>query len=525
MKSLLYYFIQVTISSGILYGYYHFILRNKKFHLYNRYYLLAGTVLSFLVPLLNIPLYFRSETNPSTALQKMAIISPPYLAWSEPTSVIVSLKHHWFTWQELLIVCYILVSLVILVRVSFSIVRIWRMTKIYPMQKVNSIYFINTVEQGTPFSFFRWLFWNQKIELRSKQGAQIFRHELFHIEQRHSYDILYMELLTTFFWINPFFHLIKKEARTIHEFLADSSAMNQDKKWEYAELLLMQSLNTHQALVNPFFHNQLKRRIAMITSSQKTSYRYLRKLMALPVIAIVFLLFAFKIKSHSDKVNEKASKPVIETIFTSDKANFITGAPATDTSKPKNKQQEQKKQIEKQKAKESEEREEKEMLEEKQLDAEKAAIEFKQRMEEKQLEQEKQELEFKQVMTMKQLEMEKTQLEFKEMMAMKQHEIESEQLEFRKRMDTMQSKDQEEATKKFKLLMDDKQRDIEKMQKEFEQTMRLKQLEAEKNGEEFKKMMLMKQKEADLNQEELKKMLLERQKKLEEQSKTNDKKD
>jgi hypothetical protein len=527
MKSLLYYFIEVTISSGILYGYYHFFLRNKKFHLYNRYYLLAATVLSFLVPLLNIPVYFRRETNPSVALQSLGIISPPDRTIPEPTSAIVSLQHYWFTWQELLISCYILVSLIILARLAFSLVRIWRMTKTYPFRKVNSIYFVNTSEPGTPFSFFRWLFWNRKIELRSEQGGQIFRHELFHIEQRHSYDILYMELLTTFFWVNPFFHLIKKEVKTIHEFLADSFAMDQDKKWEYAELLLMQSFNTHQALVNPFFHNQLKRRIAMITSFQKTSYRYLRKLMALPVIAIVFLLFAFKIKSHSDKVNEKASKPVAEIIHAADKASFITGGPATDTSKPKSKQQQQqqKTQIEKQKAKESEKREEKEMLEEKQLDAEKAAIEFKQRMEEQQLEQEKQELEFKQMMTMKQLEIEKTQLEFKQMMVMKQHEIEAERLEFKKRMDTMQSKDQEEATKKFKLLMDDKQRETEKMQKEFEQSMRLKQLEAEKNEEEFKKRMSMKQKEADLNTEELKKMLLERQKKLEEQSKTINKKD
>ena len=60
MKSLFYYLIQVMVSSGVLYGYYHFVLRNKKFHSYNRFYLLAATIISFLVPFLNIPVYFTN---------------------------------------------------------------------------------------------------------------------------------------------------------------------------------------------------------------------------------------------------------------------------------------------------------------------------------------------------------------------------------------------------------------------------------------------------------------------------------
>ncbi len=114
-----------------------------------------------------------------------------------------------------------------------------------------------------------------------------------------------MELLTVIFWINPFFHLIKKEVKAIHEFLADQFAITENTKWQYAELLLMQVLNTNQHLVNPFFHNQIKRRIAMITTSKKPSYQYLRKLMVLPVAAIVIGLFAFSYKQKKD--NEASS--------------------------------------------------------------------------------------------------------------------------------------------------------------------------------------------------------------------------
>jgi beta-lactamase regulating signal transducer with metallopeptidase domain len=76
---------------------------------------------------------------------------------------------------------------------------------------------------------------------------------------------------------------MKRETKAIHEFLADQFAVTENNRWDYAELLLMQVLNTNQRLVHPFFHNQIKRRIAMITSPQKTSHQYLRKLMVLPV--------------------------------------------------------------------------------------------------------------------------------------------------------------------------------------------------------------------------------------------------
>ena len=73
----------------------------------------------------------------------------------------------------------------------------------------------------------------------------------------------------------------------------------------------MQALGTKQPFVNPFFHNQIKRRIAMITNPQKTSHRYLRKLLVLPVAAMVVALFAFSYKKMqvTDKV-WKGGKPI-----------------------------------------------------------------------------------------------------------------------------------------------------------------------------------------------------------------------
>jgi TonB family protein len=313
MKSLLIYLFQVVAISGILYCYYHFVLRNKKFHRYNRFYLLAATIVSIFIPFLNIPLYFtQTEAESSFVLQSLRIISA-----TGSDDAIVTVSHtsnisHWFTWKNISFLFYFFISFLVLLRIIISLLKIRRIINTNLVERIEKIYFVNTAEPGTPFSFFRWLFWNKKIELKSPKGEQIFRHEFFHIEQKHSRDIIYMELITVIFWINPFFHLIKKELKAIHEFLADQFAVSENSKWQYAELLLMQALNTNQRLVNPFFNNQIKRRIAMITTSKKPSYQYLRKLMVFPITAIVLGMFAFsyKQKNETNKSDKSFSSEV-----------------------------------------------------------------------------------------------------------------------------------------------------------------------------------------------------------------------
>ena len=107
MKGLFYYLIQVTVSSGVLYSYYHFVLRNKKFHIYNRFYLLIAATISILIPFLNIPVYFSaSETNSSLVLKTIASISSG--DFREPSSAPASLKNSSLTAASLVWSCYIL---------------------------------------------------------------------------------------------------------------------------------------------------------------------------------------------------------------------------------------------------------------------------------------------------------------------------------------------------------------------------------------------------------------------------------
>ncbi|MCX6318242.1 MAG: energy transducer TonB [Bacteroidetes bacterium] len=325
MKAILIYLVQMIAVSGLLYGYYHFALRNNKFHQYNRFYLLAATVISLVIPFLNIPFYFTAEEKESSfLLQTITVISPATSAPGDVPVYTPSQESSGLSLSSIVWYSYLLVIALLLFRFLFSLLQIRRIIRKYPSEQLGEIRFLNTTEPGTPYSFFHWLFWNRNIELNSAKGEQVFRHELFHITQKHSYDIMYAELLTTLGWFNPFFHLMKKELKAIHEFLADQFAVHENKKWEYAEFLLMHALQTNHSLVNPFFHTQIKRRIAMITKPATTGHQYARKLLVIPIAVITFALFAFSY--HEKAVNSGNSPQLSSDTTIPTKQAFLWGS-------------------------------------------------------------------------------------------------------------------------------------------------------------------------------------------------------
>jgi beta-lactamase regulating signal transducer with metallopeptidase domain len=303
MRQLFYNFLEMTISSGVLYAYYHFFLRNSRFHQYNRFYLLGIVAISLLVPFLHIPIYFSSGSEQTPMLETLQALSFNANATDRPTVNASGIE-----WTTVLFILYGLVGCFLLVRLLLSLVKLRSIVRRNPVEDLEGIYFVRTNEPGTPFSFFRWMFWDNRIELDSPRGDRVFRHEVFHIQQRHSRDVVFLELVGMLCWINPFFYLIKKELKAIHEFLADKFAAGDTEKWEYAELLLMQALKTKHNLVNPFFHNQIKRRIAMITKPQTTEQQYLRKILVLPIVALLIFVFAFTYKSKAQQVTVEPLK-------------------------------------------------------------------------------------------------------------------------------------------------------------------------------------------------------------------------
>ena len=303
--ALLPFIAKLILSCGLLYGYYHLFLRNKRFHHYNRFYLLIVALFSLVIPFINIPvnLFWGSGQHPAL-IRTLKVINAN--GWEEPVTIYAR-QNHWSKWlniQSRLYFIYIagaVTGFIILLR---SIAWIKYLKKRYPHEVIDQLKIYNTTEPGTPFSFFRSIFWDKKISLEDKKGQQIFRHEMFHVKENHSSDVLLMEILCCIGWFNPFFHLIKKEIKAIHEFLADEYAASSDNRYDYAALLVSHAITQKRLnLTNPFFHNQIKRRITMITQSNLIRRSgYISRIMALPLLFLLVSAFAVKL-THQPPVS------------------------------------------------------------------------------------------------------------------------------------------------------------------------------------------------------------------------------
>jgi N-acetylmuramoyl-L-alanine amidase len=260
---------------------------------------------AILLPCISIPIY--EDHSASIGHSAMRLLQVTQGNWEEP--VMINKGWGWAKGQpniwNVIGIAYCTGSLLLLIGCMRSLLYIRRISRRYPCEPFDEIKFFQTDERGAPFSFFRRIFWNRQIDLLSESGQKILRHELFHVRERHSLDIVFLESVVILCWINPFFHFIKKEIRAIHEFLADEAASAGSSGYDYAELLLRQSIRSKYSLhIHPFFQNQLKRRIMMITKWKPNKSNFGTRLMALPVLLILFCLFAFRIK-----VNNQPERP------------------------------------------------------------------------------------------------------------------------------------------------------------------------------------------------------------------------
>ena len=296
--SLLIYISKVLVISVSIYLYYRISLCNRKFHRYNRFYLLGLFVFSMALPLITIPLHGLMDSKMNGPIRLLSVIR----SGSWESEVVIYANRNLYgmalNWQYIAMAVYFAVTLVLALLGIQSLVHIRRIRRKYSYEECGDIRIFQTREPGTPFSFLQEIFWNQNLDIESAEGQKIFRHEWFHIKEKHSYDLIFAEIACTLFWFNPIFHLARRELKTIHEFLADQYAAKDGNDLDYAELLVWQTLNRNRqvAIVHPFFQNQIKRRIMMITKFSKARSGYAGRVMALPLFVALFFVFAFRAK-------------------------------------------------------------------------------------------------------------------------------------------------------------------------------------------------------------------------------------
>jgi Na+-translocating ferredoxin:NAD+ oxidoreductase RnfG subunit len=201
-----------------------------------------------------------------------------------------------FQWQwEYLLWIGIVFSLVLLLTKIAKIFGIIRSNKVL---KHSNISLVQLKNSNAAFSFFNYVFIGENIE-ESEQDI-ILKHELVHVQQKHSLDLLFFEILRVLFWYNPLIYIYQSKLRVLHEFIADQEALKTQDKATYYQNLLAQIFDTQNvSFINTFYKKSLiKKRIIMLQKSKSSQLNLAKYLVVLPLLFVMLAYNAAFAQEH-----------------------------------------------------------------------------------------------------------------------------------------------------------------------------------------------------------------------------------
>ncbi len=305
-SSILIYLLKSTVAFTALYGLYLLLFRKNQQFVISRFYLVFTIVFASLFPFIKfisyktveIPAFETTIPEIAGAGQEITANQPDISFWNSNNISNVTFY------------LYLIVSSLILLRLLYMLIRFGvnlfnpsRVEMLYDKKVIDSDYWNQT------FSFFGIIVLPQK-DFQLKENQLLIEHELVHVRQYHTLDLLLAELFQVLHWFNPLAHFIKKDMREIHEFLADYCVVKGGaSKYAYQQLLLNYlASSVTPRVANSFSAKLLKKRFAMMTTNKTPKSVLIKYTLAIPVIAILIGLMSFQTKVNYVYAPSKESK-------------------------------------------------------------------------------------------------------------------------------------------------------------------------------------------------------------------------
>lgn len=262
---------------------YLLFLRNERYFMLKRVYLIAGIFVSFLFPLISI--HYQVDI-PAPAIDRQALLE----ASAIPVAQITPDKP--FDFRLYLMLLYLTGVLIL----GFKIIRqagsLFRTINEEKTEDRGEAKLVRAKLFPVSFSFFNYIFINPAIN--GEELKAIINHELVHVRQKHWFDLLLAEILSILQWMNPFVWIYTGFIKMNHEYLADQEALRQTSSpANYKAVLLNQLFGAPViSLSNSFNYSVNKRRFDMMKMKITSPYRKMKMLFIVPVLATIFYAFA-----------------------------------------------------------------------------------------------------------------------------------------------------------------------------------------------------------------------------------------
>ena len=279
------YLIKINVALMLLYGFYRLTVSRDTFFGLRRLTLWLIYAVALMVPALNLEYWVRDTPT-------MASMANVYADTFYPV-VVVKAQASGITWMDMLLGIYWAGVAVLSLRLVWQLFSIIRLAVISRKQEVEGIKVHLLRGEGSPFSFFRWVFMYPST-LEGRQLHEVMVHECTHVSGLHSLDTLFSELFSIACWFNPFAWLMKQEVRMNLEYLADESVLsdgNARKSYQYHLLgLAYRQPKDSTKIANNFNLLPLKKRIKMMNKRRTSEIGKAKYLLFAPLAGALLMV-------------------------------------------------------------------------------------------------------------------------------------------------------------------------------------------------------------------------------------------
>lgn len=284
------YFLESFFCFLVFYIFYFLVLKNETLFQRNRYYLLITSILALVIPLLD----FGVSTQTKTTL--LPITLDAVAVGVNNLEKGIKLENTLLIWISRV---YGIITFILLGKFLFHIFKLLQVVHTSEVLHCRGYLLVNTQGKLPTFSFLNYLFWDNTRQLNESEEDKILAHELKHIWDKHSYDIIYIEFLKIFLWFNPIVYLYSRSLRLHHEYIADAFVLRETDSKTYGKLII-RSLFEHLDLkfTHSFNQAEIKQRLKVMNQLKTPAKLSWKVFWVLPVM--ICLLMAFSVRGKKE---------------------------------------------------------------------------------------------------------------------------------------------------------------------------------------------------------------------------------
>ena len=326
MGTFLVYILKSAACLAVFYLFYKLLMSRDTFHRFNRFALLGLLVLSSVLPLVEVSVNRPAPVHETMlTLEQLLLLADVQAEGeivSQPTTAL---------WVRVALLVYLAGIVFFAVRNLWSLGRLGVLLRRGRLERladwlpgrVENVRLVVHNRDIAPFSWMRYIVLSRKD--LEENGREILIHELAHIRNHHSWDLLLADLCIFVQWFNPAAWLLKQELQTIHEYEADDTVLREgvDAK-KYQMLLIKKAVGTRlYSMANSFNHSSLKKRITMMLKEKSNPWARVKYLYVLPLAALAVSAFA---RPEVSAVADELSSAKVNDLVASMKTNQVETA-------------------------------------------------------------------------------------------------------------------------------------------------------------------------------------------------------